>query len=48
MPAVTRRCNGVLAIRSTETWTLSSAIVGVCLLLFVLIVLVALIRRYMR
>lgn len=38
----------MLAIRSTETWTLSSAIAGVCLLLFVLIVVVALVRRYLR
>jgi len=38
----------MLAIRTTETWTTQSAIGAVFLALFVLIVLIALVRRYMR
>jgi len=38
----------MLAIRATETWKTSSVIGAVFLALFVVLVLVALLRRYLR
>lgn len=48
MPTIIWRFTLVLAIRTTETWTPQSAVGAVFLLLFVLIVAVALLRRYLR